>query len=89
MMVFMYAANWKRYIPRLLELDGCTTSEAEKHVDLVTLIASYYVFCVSYPKSSSAPGVLLFIQEILLGQQDVTVKKTMKYISLVNSVACN
>ena len=53
---FRYAANWKRYVPQLLELDGCTTSEAEKHVDLVTLIASYYVFCVSYPKSSPAAG---------------------------------
>ena len=39
--------------------------------------------------TSPAAGVLLFIQEILLGQQDVTVKKTTKYISLVNSVACD
>ena len=52
---------------------------------LISLIASYYVFYVSYPKSSPVTGVLLFVQEVLLGQPDVSVKKTSKYAALINS----
>ena len=42
---------------------------------LVCSIASYYAFFVSYPKSSPATGILLFIQEMLLCNRDDTVKK--------------
>ena len=66
----------------LFEVDSFTLTDG-----LISLIASYYVFYVSYPKSSPATGVLLFIQEILLGQADVTTKKTSKYIGLINSVS--
>ena len=55
---------------------------------LTSLLASYYTFYVSYPKSPPAAGVLLFIQ-VLLGQEDVTVKKTSKYVALINSVVSN
>ena len=66
----------------LFEVDGFTLTDG-----LLSLIASYYVFYVSYPKSSPATGVLLFIQEVLLGQADITIKKTSKYIELINSVS--
>ena len=66
----------------LFEVDSFTLTDG-----LISLIASYYVFYVSYPKLSPATGVLLFIQEILLGQADVTTKKTSKYIGLINSVS--
>ena len=48
----------------LFEVDGFTLTDG-----LLSLIASYYVFYVSYPKSSPATGVLLFIQEVLLVRQ--------------------
>ena len=38
---------------------------------IVALFAAYYVFHVSYLKSSRAAGLLLFIREVLLGIQDV------------------
>lgn len=50
----------------LFEVEGFTVVEG-----LISLIASYYVFYVSYPKSSPVTGVLLFVQEVLLGQPDV------------------
>ena len=65
----------------LFEIDSFTLSDG-----LVSLIAAYYAFYVSYPKSSPATGVLLFIQEVLLEQPDITVKKTTKYVALINSI---
>ena len=53
---------------------------------LLYLLASYYVFHVSYPKSSIAAGVLLFLQEVILNKPDDTIKKTSKYRTLINSV---
>lgn len=55
---------------------------------LVSLIATYYAFYVSYPKSSPATGVLLFIQELLLEQSDITMKTT-NYVALTNSIVSN
>ena len=52
----------------LFEVDSFTLTDG-----LLSLIASYCVFYVSYPKSSPATGVLLFIQEVLLGQADITI----------------
>ena len=65
----------------LFEVDSFTVVDG-----LVSLIASYYAFYVSYPKSSPATGMLLFIQELPLEQPDVTVKKTTKYVALINSI---
>ena len=45
----------------LLEVDGFNILEG-----LITLLASYYVFYVSYPKSGPAAGTLLFLQEVIL-----------------------
>ena len=66
----------------LFEVDGFTVVEG-----LISLIASYYAFYASYPQASPVAGVLLFVQEALLGQPDITNKKTSKYISLINSVS--
>jgi hypothetical protein len=51
---------------------------------LTLLIASFYVFHISYPTSSSAGGFLLFIQEILLELPERNIKKTSKYNSLIH-----
>ena len=64
----------------LFEIDNFSVCDA-----LISLIAAYYVFFVSYPKSCTASGLLLFIQEVLLGSQDVSTKKTSKYTALINS----
>jgi hypothetical protein len=64
----------------LFEVDNFTLVDR-----LVSLIAAYYTFYVSYPKSSPATGVLLFIEELLLEQPDVTVKKT-KYVALIDAI---
>ena len=63
----------------LFEVEGFTVVEG-----LISLIASYYILYVSYSKSSPATGVLLFVQEVFLGQPDVTVRKTSKYAALIN-----
>ena len=65
----------------LFEIDSFSVCDA-----LISLIAAYYVFFVSYPKSCTASGLLLFIQEVLLGSQDVSTKKTSKYTALINRV---
>ena len=65
----------------LFEVDDFTVVEG-----LVSLIASYHTFYVNYPKSSIAASFLLFIQEILLNQPDKNVKKTAKFLALVNSI---
>ena len=65
----------------LFEVDGFNLLEG-----IISLIAAYYAFYVSYPKSSPAAGVLLFNQEVLLCQADVQIKKTSKYVSLINSI---
>ena len=57
----------------LFEVDGFNLLEG-----IISLIATYYEFYVSYPKSSPAAGVLLFIQEVLLCQPDVQIKKDFK-----------
>ena len=50
------------------------------------LIAVYYAFYVQYPKSAPARSFLLFIQEILLEKQDMTIKRTAKYTSFINTL---
>ena len=42
---------------------------------LLYLIAIYYVFYINYPKSVPASGLLLFIQEVLLGAHEVFLYK--------------
>lgn len=54
---------------------------------LISLIATYYSLYISYPKSTIAAMELLFIQEVLLGVDDGAPKKTIKYTSLINSIA--
>ena len=53
---------------------------------LIILIAIYYVFYVGYPKSIRARCFLLFIQEVLLGKNDKTVKRSAKYTGFVNEL---
>jgi len=53
---------------------------------IVSLIASYYTFFVSYPASSPAKSFLLFVQEILLGKKDAGVKRPSKYSKLLNKI---
>ena len=42
---------------------------------LTVLIGCYYIFHLSYPKSSAAGGFLLFVQEILLQMPEINIKK--------------
>ena len=53
---------------------------------LASLMATYYVFHVSYPRSTAAVSTLMFCQEILLGKPEAGAKKTAKYHALVNSL---
>ena len=65
----------------LIELDSFSICES-----ILYLVATYYVFHISYPKSCPAASILLFIQEILLGEEDTHAKKTAKYKSLANFI---
>lgn len=53
---------------------------------LISLIATYYIFDVSYPKLAAATNFLLFLQEVLMGKPntDKTVKRTAAYRALTN-----
>ena len=51
-----------------------------------SLLAAYYVFHVAYPKSSPAAGMLLFFQEVLLGKEAISARRTSKYCSFINSL---
>ena len=54
---------------------------------LTSLIATYYVFNISYPKPCAANSTLLFCQEMLLEKAaDQKTKKTAKYNAFVNSI---
>jgi len=50
------------------------------------LIAVHYAFYIGYPKSAPAQGFLLFIQELFLERNDMTVKHSTKYKGFINSV---
>ena len=52
---------------------------------IVSLLASYYIFHVNYPKSIPA-SFLYFIQEYLLGVIDPAIKKPARYKAFVNSL---
>ena len=53
---------------------------------IVSLLASYYIFHVNYPKSIPASSFLYFIQEYLLGVIDPAIKKPARYKAFVNSL---
>ena len=53
---------------------------------IISLLAAYYAYHVSYPNSALASSFLLFMQEILLGIEDMCIKKSNKYAALVNSL---
>ena len=53
---------------------------------LTFLIAAYYVFFISYPKSSPASSFLLFIQEFLLDKKDSSIKHSARYKSFINAL---
>lgn len=55
---------------------------------LTSLIATYYIFDISYPKPAAAVNLLLFVQEVLMEKPmtDKTVKKTAAYRALINSL---
>ena len=53
---------------------------------LSTLLALYYTLHISYPSTSTpAASVLYFLQDVLLEQPDVGVKKPSRYTSYINS----
>ena len=54
---------------------------------ITSLIASYYVFFVNYPKSIPALCFLLFMQEYLLEDKEVSFKKPARYSTFVSSFA--
>lgn len=60
----------------------------EKNIPMAitTLIGAYYTFYINYPKSHPAAGFLLFTQEILMGKQELQLKKTTKYNSFIDSI---
>ena len=53
---------------------------------LASLIASYYVYDIGYPKSFAACNFLLFIQEHLLEIREKKTKHSVRYNEFVNSV---
>ena len=54
---------------------------------LASLIATYYTFDVSYPRSTVAGSSLLFVQEILLERkEEQRRKKTAKYQAFINKL---
>ena len=60
-----------------LKIDDFTVSKG-----LFYLIALYYVYFINYPSSCTAHGLLLFIQEVLLGVCENNLKKSTKYAAL-------
>ena len=52
---------------------------------LLSLLATYYVFDISYPKSQPASSFLLFLQEYLL-ELKVNMKKPAKYTAFINKL---
>ena len=65
----------------IFEVDGFTVLQG-----LITLLATYYVFYINYPKSGPAAGTLLFLQEVLLNQPAKNIRKPARYSTLINSV---
>ena len=65
----------------LLEVEDFSILEG-----LITLLCSYYVFYVKYPKSAPAAGLLLFLQEVILDEPAKHVRKPARYNALVNAV---
>lgn len=62
-------------------------SECHSVIDsVISLFAAYYVLYVNYPKSAPAAGLLLFVQEVLMGMKELNLKKTVRYSSFINSV---
>jgi len=64
----------------------CEVPNATIIKSFTVLIATYYVFYISYPKSAPAAGLLLFIQEILMGKKELHLKKTTRYASFIDSI---
>ena len=50
---------------------------------LLYLVAMYYI---NYPKSCPASGLLLFVQELLLGSLETSLKKPAKYSQFIDSI---
>ncbi len=53
---------------------------------IISLFATYYAFYVSYPKPLPASGLLLFIQEVLMGVKETSVKKNSEVL-IIHKVA--
>ncbi|XP_019861592.1 PREDICTED: uncharacterized protein LOC109590087 [Amphimedon queenslandica] len=53
---------------------------------LVSLLATYYIFHVNYPKSIPASSLLYFIQEHLLEFNDPASKKPARYKAFINTL---
>jgi hypothetical protein len=53
---------------------------------IISLLASYYVFHVNYPRSVPAQSLLLFFQEYLVEQVETTAKKSARYRAMANSI---
>lgn len=57
----------------VFEIDNISIPQA-----ICSLIATYHIFFVNYPKAVPAFCLLMFIQEHLLGSVDRTIKKPAK-----------
>lgn len=62
----------------VFEVDDFTVIEG-----ITSLIATYYVLHIGYPKGLRAMSFLLFVQEMLIGIPD-PVKKSSKYTRLID-----
>lgn len=85
----MYGDDSVAKIQAFVVVEGeilCEVLDATIIKSLTVLIATYYVFYISYPKSAPAAGLLLFIQEILMDKQEENLKKTTRYTSFIDSI---
>ena len=53
---------------------------------LISLLAAYYIYDISYPKAFAAGNFLLFLQECILENRDRKVKHAVRYNDFVNTV---
>ena len=53
---------------------------------LTSLLAAYYIFDVSYPKSFAAANFLLFTQEYILESRDRKAKHSVRYNEFINNI---
>ena len=63
----------------LFEIEDCSVIEG-----ITSLIGIYYVLHIGYPRGLRAMSFLLFIQEMLLGIAEKSIKKSSKYLRFID-----